>query len=158
MLPAGVALHEALKAASVERTGPTFLRYEERPDGSLTPVVAAPIGDQSFTATTEIDVTELPAIDAVVAVVAVRVGTTRSVPFTDRWGSTRRITGTRSADRDATTSLNRDDGADIVLRVAASGDPLAVHHDRELRRAHGPGVAHQGHESLRGGIVGRGAR
>jgi DNA-binding transcriptional MerR regulator len=69
VLPAGVALHEALDAAAVVPTGPTFLHYEERPDATLTPIVAAPIGDQVFAATEEIVVTELPAIDAVVAVI-----------------------------------------------------------------------------------------
>jgi effector-binding domain-containing protein len=69
VLPAGVTLHEALQSASVEPEGPTFLHYEERPDGTLTPIVATPIGDQPFVSTDEVDEVELPAIDAVVAVV-----------------------------------------------------------------------------------------
>ena len=43
----------ALKAASVERLGPTFMHYEERPDGTLTPAIAMPIGDQAFSAAFE---------------------------------------------------------------------------------------------------------
>jgi effector-binding domain-containing protein len=65
--PAGLALLEALEAASVERTGPTFMHYEERPDGSLNPAMAMPIGDQPLTPVPPIEVVELPAIDAVVA-------------------------------------------------------------------------------------------
>jgi effector-binding domain-containing protein len=69
-LPAGVALHEAMQRASVEPVGPTFLHYEERPDGALTPIIATPIGEQPFVPDTdEVDVVELEAIDAVVTVI-----------------------------------------------------------------------------------------
>jgi DNA-binding transcriptional MerR regulator len=67
-MPAGMTLLEALGAASVERMGPTFMHYEERPDGTLTPAIAMPIGDQPFTPEGEIEVVELPAIDAVVTI------------------------------------------------------------------------------------------
>jgi len=67
-MPAGTALTEALDAASVERMGPTFMHYEERPDGTLTPAMAMPIGAQPFDPGPPIEVIELPAIDAVVAI------------------------------------------------------------------------------------------
>jgi effector-binding domain-containing protein len=67
-MPAGMTLLEALKAASVERLGPTFMHYEERPDGTLTPAIAMPIGDQAFSAEPPIEVVELPPIDAVVTI------------------------------------------------------------------------------------------
>ena len=67
-MPAGLALFEGLQAASVEPTGATFLHYEERPDGTLNPAIAMPIGNQPFTAELPVEVVELPAIDAVVAI------------------------------------------------------------------------------------------
>jgi len=67
-VPAGTALTTALDAASVERIGPTFMHYEERSDGTLTPAMAMPIGDQPFEPGPPIEVVELPAIDAVVAI------------------------------------------------------------------------------------------
>jgi effector-binding domain-containing protein len=67
-IPAGTALLEGLRAAAVETTGPTFMHYEERADGTLTPAMAMPIGDQPFDAEPPIEVVELPAIDAVIAI------------------------------------------------------------------------------------------
>ena len=66
--PARTTLGEALQAASVQPVGPTFMHYEERPDGTLTPAMAMPIGDQAFDGAPPIEVVELPAIDAVVAI------------------------------------------------------------------------------------------
>jgi DNA-binding transcriptional MerR regulator len=68
VLEAGPQLHDELRASSVEPAGPTFLHYEERADGTLTPMVAAPIGDQPLTTTDLIEEAELPAIDAVVSI------------------------------------------------------------------------------------------
>jgi DNA-binding transcriptional MerR regulator len=68
VMPAGPALSEALGAASVEPVGPAFLHYEERGDGTLTPIIALPIGDQPFIGGQDIEVAELPEIDAVVTV------------------------------------------------------------------------------------------
>ena len=117
VLPAGVALHEALKAASVEPAGPTFLRYEERPDGSLTPIVAAPIGDQPFTATAEIDVTELPAIDAVVAVVRGPGGHDEIGPVYGQMGKYAEDHGYEIRGPGRDHIVNRDDSADIVFEL-----------------------------------------
>ena len=68
VITAGPSLHEGLGVWSIEPTGPTFLHYEERSDGTLTPIVAVPIGDQPVAASSEIDEAELPAIDAVVTI------------------------------------------------------------------------------------------
>ena len=43
---AGPTLGAALHSLSIERTGPVLFHYEEREDGSLTPIIAMPIGDQ----------------------------------------------------------------------------------------------------------------
>jgi DNA-binding transcriptional MerR regulator len=68
VMAAGPQLHDGLRASSIEPEGPTFLHYEERADGTLTPIVAVPIGAQPFGATGEIDDVELPEIDAVVTI------------------------------------------------------------------------------------------
>jgi DNA-binding transcriptional MerR regulator len=61
-------LRVALSAASVERTGPVIMQYEDRPDGTLTPIFAMPIGDQHLDQNDQVEVTELPAIEAVVTI------------------------------------------------------------------------------------------
>jgi len=65
---AGPALREALQSASVEPAGPEFLHYEVRSDGTLTPFIAIPIGDQTFVDCREVELAELPAIEAVVTI------------------------------------------------------------------------------------------
>jgi DNA-binding transcriptional MerR regulator len=65
---AGQTLADALGAVSVNPMGPYFLHYEDRADGTLTPVLAVPIGDQPFSDTSEVEAVILPAIDAVVTV------------------------------------------------------------------------------------------
>ncbi len=65
---AGPALDAALQAASIERTGPVFLHYEEREDGTLTPIIAMPIGDQPVPEDAAFEVAELPPIEAVVTI------------------------------------------------------------------------------------------
>ena len=155
VLPAGVALHDTLKAASVEPAGPTFLRYEERPDGSLTPIVAAPIGDQPFTATAEIDVTELPAIDAVVAVVRGPGGHDEIGPVYGQMGKYpggSRVRDPRTGARPHREPLRQ---RRHPVRVAAPGDASAVDDDRELRGTHRLGLAQHRGEALGGDVVGR---
>jgi DNA-binding transcriptional MerR regulator len=61
-------LREALASAGVTATGPWFLHYELRPDGTLTPVLAAPIGAAGWPGSREVDVAELPAVDVVATV------------------------------------------------------------------------------------------
>jgi DNA-binding transcriptional MerR regulator len=68
VIEAGPMLHDGLRAASVEPEGPTLLHYEERPDNTLTPIVAVPIGNQPLAALAAIEAAELPAIDAVVTI------------------------------------------------------------------------------------------
>jgi DNA-binding transcriptional MerR regulator len=68
VIEAGPRLHDGLRAASVEAEGPTFLHYGERPDGTITPMVAVPIGGQPFEAPDGLEEAELPAIDAVVTI------------------------------------------------------------------------------------------
>ena len=68
VIEAGPALHDGLRAAGVDPEGPTMLHYEERPDGTITPIVALPIGSQPFTTTEAIEEAELPAIEAVVTI------------------------------------------------------------------------------------------
>jgi DNA-binding transcriptional MerR regulator len=68
VVAAGPSLHDGLRAGLVEPSGPTFLHYQERPDGTLTPIVAVPIGEQLLDAGDEIEEAELPAIDAVVTI------------------------------------------------------------------------------------------
>jgi DNA-binding transcriptional MerR regulator len=62
------ALFDALQAASVSPEGSQFGHYEQRADGTLTPVLAVPIGDQPFADTRDVETAVLPAIDAVVTV------------------------------------------------------------------------------------------
>jgi DNA-binding transcriptional MerR regulator len=61
-------LQEAMKTAQVEPAGPGFMHYEERPDGTLTPIVATPIDPHSFVDVEGVEVTALPEITAVVTV------------------------------------------------------------------------------------------
>jgi DNA-binding transcriptional MerR regulator len=77
--PAVETLDRALEAASVTRTGSGFMHYETRPDGSLTPIMAVPIGDQPFDGNSEVEVAVLPPFDAVVTIY-------RGVPHHDQVG------------------------------------------------------------------------
>jgi DNA-binding transcriptional MerR regulator len=61
-------LFETLAAASVTPDGPQFAHYEERPDGTLTPLLAVTIGEQPFDDTNDVETAIVPAIDAVVTV------------------------------------------------------------------------------------------
>jgi DNA-binding transcriptional MerR regulator len=65
---AGEILRGIVKAGEIEPAGPGFLTYEDRDDGTLTPILALPIAQHSPTRETEVDVTELPEITAVVTV------------------------------------------------------------------------------------------
>lgn len=58
----------ALAAAGVDDDGPRFFHYEDRPDGTITPILAVPIGEQPCDATPDVEVTTLPAFDAVVTI------------------------------------------------------------------------------------------
>lgn len=117
VMPAGVALHEALQAASVETVGPTFLHYEERADGTLTPIVAAPIGDQPFVATAEIDVTELPAIDAVVTIMRGPGGHDDIGPVYGQMGTYAEDHGYEIRGPGRDHIVNLDDATDIVFEL-----------------------------------------
>jgi len=66
--PAMETLGAALDSASVTGTASGFMHYEARPDGSLTPIIAVPIGEQPFDGTDAVEVTVLPAFDAVVTI------------------------------------------------------------------------------------------
>jgi effector-binding domain-containing protein len=66
--PAMETLGAALDAAKLTRTATGFMYYELRDDGSLTPIIAVPIGDQPFDGTDEVEVGLLPAFDAVVTI------------------------------------------------------------------------------------------
>jgi len=61
-------IDSALDEAHAEPSGPYFMHYEDRPDGSLTPILAVPIGDQVFDGTAGVDVEVLPAFEAVVTI------------------------------------------------------------------------------------------
>ncbi len=67
-MTAGPVLATALDEASVERTGPLFLHYEEGREGALTPILAAPIGEQPLDAHSPVEVVDLPALDAVTTI------------------------------------------------------------------------------------------
>jgi DNA-binding transcriptional MerR regulator len=65
---AGETLHRIVAAGEVEPTGTAFMHYEERTDGTLTPILAMPIGAHASVRNDELEVTELPEITAVVTV------------------------------------------------------------------------------------------
>jgi DNA-binding transcriptional MerR regulator len=65
---AGETLRAAMQSAAVEPAGPGFMHYEERPDGTLTPIIATPIGEHAAVEERDVEVTELPEITAVVTV------------------------------------------------------------------------------------------
>jgi hypothetical protein len=61
-------LSDVLAEASVKPEASQLAHYEQRLDGTLTPLLAVPIGDQPFAGTTEVEVAVIPATDAVVTV------------------------------------------------------------------------------------------
>lgn len=65
---AGETLRQAMRSAALEPAAPWIMHYEERPDGTLTPIVAVPIGEHTFVDGRDVEVTELPEITAVVTV------------------------------------------------------------------------------------------
>jgi DNA-binding transcriptional MerR regulator len=65
---AAESLREVLSAASIKRVGPVFMQYEDRPDGTLTPIFAVPIGDQPLSEADGIEMAELPSVEAVVTI------------------------------------------------------------------------------------------
>jgi DNA-binding transcriptional MerR regulator len=68
VVEAGPKLHAGLRAAGIDPEGPTILHYEERPDGTLTPIVALPIGAQPLPAIDSVEDADLPGIEAVVTI------------------------------------------------------------------------------------------
>jgi DNA-binding transcriptional MerR regulator len=65
---AGETLRRLAKAGEIEPAGAGFMHYEARADGTLTPILAMPIGQHTAVRDVEVDVTELHAITAVVTV------------------------------------------------------------------------------------------
>ena len=65
---AGETLRQMVKAGEIEPAGTGFMHYEERADGTLTPILAMPIAQHTSIRDVKIDVTELPEITAVVTV------------------------------------------------------------------------------------------
>ena len=65
---AGDTLRQMVHAGEVEPTGAAFMHYAERADGTLTPILAMPIGAHAAVRNRELEVTELPEITAVVTV------------------------------------------------------------------------------------------
>jgi DNA-binding transcriptional MerR regulator len=65
---AGETLQRAMQSAAAEPAGHGFMHYEDRPDGTLTPILAVPIAEQDSVDASGVEVTELPEITAVVTI------------------------------------------------------------------------------------------